>query len=75
MDPLVHGNYPPIMREIVGSRLPSFDAQESKKLQGAFDFIGINHYCPIYVQSYPNNLDQNDRDYLRDVSVKIASKL
>jgi len=28
----------------------------------------------FYVQPYPNNLDMNHRDYLKDVSIKARSK-
>ncbi|XP_020247295.1 beta-glucosidase 31-like isoform X2 [Asparagus officinalis] len=75
MDPLVYGDYPSLMREIAGSRLPSFDAKESKKLKESFDFVGFNHYGVFYVQSYPNNYDKNDRDYIKDLSAKVPNFL
>ncbi|XP_008801184.2 beta-glucosidase 31-like [Phoenix dactylifera] len=71
MDPLVYGTYPAVMKKIVGSRLPSFSAEESKKLKASFDFLGFNHYTVFYLQAGPNNWDRNESDYLRDVSVKL----
>jgi len=38
------------MREILASRLPTFTAEERRKLQNKLDFIGINHYTSIYVK-------------------------
>lgn len=73
MDPLMYGNYPAVMREIVGSRLPSFNAEESKTLKASFDFIGFNHYSVFYVQSYPNNFGKNNRDYVKDISAKLPN--
>ncbi|XP_039113844.1 beta-glucosidase 31-like isoform X1 [Dioscorea cayenensis subsp. rotundata] len=71
MDPLVFGSYPAVMKEIAGSRLPSFTAEESKMLRGSFDYIGLNHYNVFYVKAYPQALDSKRRDYVRDTSVKL----
>ncbi|KAI4346083.1 hypothetical protein L6164_013165 [Bauhinia variegata] len=43
-EPLVTGQYPESMQELVGDRLPKFAGEESKKLKGSYDFIGINYY-------------------------------
>lgn len=50
VDPLVYGDYPPEMRQVVGSRLPTFSGEEQKKLDVKLDFIGINHYTTKYVK-------------------------
>ncbi|CAI6011734.1 unnamed protein product [Closterium sp. NIES-65] len=47
-DPLFRGDYPPSMRQAVGSRLPSFSAAESSLLIGSSDFIGLNFYTAQY---------------------------
>uniref|UniRef100_J3MZ44 4-hydroxy-7-methoxy-3-oxo-3,4-dihydro-2H-1,4-benzoxazin-2-yl glucosidebeta-D-glucosidase n=1 Tax=Oryza brachyantha TaxID=4533 RepID=J3MZ44_ORYBR len=65
MHPLVHGNYPPLMRSRVGARLPSIAASDLEKIRGSFDFIGINHYFVVRVQSSDAN-DQRLRDYFVD---------
>ncbi|XP_077212366.1 beta-glucosidase 31-like isoform X2 [Tasmannia lanceolata] len=72
LDPLVYGDYPAIMRKIVGSRLPSFTEGESKKLKGSFDFIGFNHYLVLYVQDMPAVSDKKQKDYVRDISATIT---
>ncbi|KAH7479639.1 Beta-glucosidase 32 [Phytophthora ramorum] len=42
--PLATGDYPPMMRERVGSRLPNFTDDEAALVKGSYDLIMINHY-------------------------------
>jgi beta-glucosidase len=74
MHPLVHGDYPPVMRKNVGSRLPSFTAEELERVRGSFDYVGFNHYIAVYVKADLSKLDQNLRDYMGDAAVKYDSK-
>ncbi|KAL0926803.1 hypothetical protein M5K25_003055 [Dendrobium thyrsiflorum] len=53
MDPLEYGDYPFSMRSLVKERLPVFSAEESEKLKGSYDFIGLNYYTARYAQSVP----------------------
>ena len=48
LDPIVYGDYPPEMRQLLGSRLPTFSPEERRKLGYKLDFIGINHYTTLY---------------------------
>ncbi|ESQ46378.1 hypothetical protein EUTSA_v10000681mg, partial [Eutrema salsugineum] len=48
LDPLVYGDYPKIMQEIVGDRLPKFTSQESALVRGSLDFLGLNYYVTQY---------------------------
>ncbi|CAN7029101.1 unnamed protein product, partial [Brassica rapa subsp. trilocularis] len=48
LDPLVYGEYPTIMRELVGDRLPKFTPQESDLVKGSLDFLGLNYYVTQY---------------------------
>lgn len=75
LNPLVYGTYPPIMKEIVGSRLPSFSIEESNQLKASFDFLGFNHYNVYYLKGDPNFLDKSDRDYVGDVGINISTFL
>lgn len=43
-DPVYKGDYPDVMREVVGDRLPRFTAAEQELLKGSSDFFGLNHY-------------------------------
>jgi beta-glucosidase len=73
IDPLAFGDYPPVMKKIVGSRLPAFTKQESEMLRGAYDFIGLNHYSSLYIMDDSNNTYSGPRDYTADTFVKISS--
>ncbi|PKA65103.1 putative inactive beta-glucosidase 14 [Apostasia shenzhenica] len=50
LDPLILGDYPSEMREILGPRLPTFSSDEKKKLQNKLDFVGVNHYSTKYAR-------------------------
>lgn len=54
MDPLTKGEYPKSMRSMLGNRLPEFSKEESKKLKGSFDFLGLNYYSSFYAAYAPN---------------------
>lgn len=43
-DPIWKGDYPQIMRDRCGSRLPTFSDAERALLRGSSDFFGVNHY-------------------------------
>ncbi|WFB35904.1 GH1 family beta-glucosidase [Kiritimatiellota bacterium B12222] len=47
-DPVFFGDYPQIMREELGDRLPTFTPEQSAMLKGSTDFIGLNHYSTHY---------------------------
>ncbi|XP_042452484.1 beta-glucosidase 18-like [Zingiber officinale] len=53
LDPIIRGDYPPEMRQILGSRLPKFSGSDKRKLQSKLDFIGINHYTSLYAKDCP----------------------
>lgn len=42
--PHLQGDYPTVMRERVGNRLPRFTAEQQRMLKGSCDFFGLNHY-------------------------------
>ncbi|CAL1391177.1 unnamed protein product [Linum trigynum] len=52
-EPLTSGSYPQSMRTLVGKRLPEFTKQQSKKIRGSFDFIGMNYYTASYAVDTP----------------------
>ncbi|WCJ42049.1 beta glucosidase 43 [Euphorbia peplus] len=49
--PIVYGEYPKTMQEIVGKRLPKFTKKEVKMVKGSFDFVGINQYTTYYISN------------------------
>ncbi|XP_038688812.1 uncharacterized protein LOC119987970 [Tripterygium wilfordii] len=50
LDPIIYGQYPPEMTEVLGSILPGFSGTDMQKLKQGLDFIGINHYSSYFVQ-------------------------
>lgn len=54
LDPVIHGDYPEIMKKKVGNRLPSFTPEQSKMLKNSSDFIGINYYTARYIAHLPH---------------------
>jgi beta-glucosidase len=47
-DPVYKGDYPQVMKERLGNRLPSFTAEQKALLKGSSDFFGLNHYTTMY---------------------------
>ncbi|XP_075499954.1 beta-glucosidase 13-like [Primulina tabacum] len=55
VNPLVYGEYPMIMREILGNRLPEFTNDQTTLLKGSFDFLGLNYYTGNYAAHVPSS--------------------
>ncbi|KAL0346884.1 UNVERIFIED_CONTAM: Oleuropein beta-glucosidase [Sesamum calycinum] len=51
--PIVTGDYPPVMRDRVGNRLPKFTPNEVKTVKGSYDFLGINYYTTNWAAYKP----------------------
>lgn len=47
-DPVYKGDYPAVMKERLGDRLPSFSLEEQQMIKGTSDFFGLNHYTTMY---------------------------
>lgn len=47
-DPVYKGDYPEVMKERLGRRLPDFTLEEKKLLLNSSDFFGLNHYTTMY---------------------------
>ncbi|DAZ94720.1 TPA: hypothetical protein N0F65_012673 [Lagenidium giganteum] len=44
LKPIVSGEYPAIMRERAGDRLPTFSSEEQALVKGSYDLFMLNHY-------------------------------
>jgi beta-glucosidase len=66
-DPIAYGEYPRIMREFVGDRLPKFTDDERAQLIGSYDFWGLNHYSTRYVRYKPRDA-QGEKNNLKRIS-------
>ena len=51
-DPIYKGDYPKVMKERLGDRLPSFTSEEKQLIKGSSDFFGLNHYTTMYASHY-----------------------
>ncbi|KAK4280720.1 hypothetical protein QN277_012304 [Acacia crassicarpa] len=49
LHPIVYGEYPKTIQNIVGERLPKFTQEEVKIVKGSMDFVGINQYTTYYM--------------------------
>ncbi|ONK79033.1 uncharacterized protein A4U43_C01F2180 [Asparagus officinalis] len=72
MDPLTEGEYPVIMRELVGDRLPKFTEEQSEIVKGSFDFIGLNYYSTNYVSNLPVLSNNVHASYNSDLHVNVT---
>ncbi|CAN1353262.1 Beta-glucosidase 11 [Linum perenne] len=70
-EPLVHGDYPEIMKRNVGSRLPTFTSEESELVKGAFDFMGLIHYMELQVKDNSMSLNMEVRDFNADMGARL----
>nr|XP_011470462.1 PREDICTED: beta-glucosidase 17-like [Fragaria vesca subsp. vesca] len=52
-NPIFHGDYPAVMKSLVGDRLPKFTEAESKQIKGSLDFLGLNYYTAYYTVDEP----------------------
>lgn len=60
MDPLVFGKYPDEMTSLItDGRLPTFTPEETKMVNGSFDYLGLNHYSSSFVWDNPNSTGGN----------------
>ncbi|XP_038905760.1 beta-glucosidase 11-like isoform X3 [Benincasa hispida] len=73
LHPLVFGDYPNLMKDIVGLRMPIFTKAEKELVKGSCDFIGIIYYYRIHVKDKPPSQILETRDYHADVAVQLLS--
>jgi len=73
LHPLVYGEYPKTMQNIVGDRLPKFTTDEIKMVKGSIDYVGINHYTTSYAYDHLSKLKA--LAYQQDQNCGFASKI
>ncbi|KAJ4906516.1 Beta-glucosidase 8 [Raphanus sativus] len=69
LHPLVFGDYPNVMRRIVGKRLPCFSEEESYLVKDSSDFLGVIHYTTTYTTADLSSPSQ--RDFLSDMAASM----
>ncbi|CAA7049474.1 unnamed protein product [Microthlaspi erraticum] len=67
--PLVYGQYPKdMLQEIDPRRLKPFSPEESKKLKGSLDFVGLNYYGTFFSTPLAN-VNSSQISYMSDMRV------
>ncbi|XP_020524845.1 beta-glucosidase 24 isoform X1 [Amborella trichopoda] len=69
LEPASRGDYPAVMREYVGNRLPNFSKEEKEIVNGSYDFIGINYYTASYAFDLQSLHPTPPIDYFMDTHV------
>ncbi len=65
-DPIFFGDYPEMMRQRVGERLPKFTEEQKKLLKGSLDFFAFNHYSSFLVAE---GTAEDNETYWDDINV------
>ncbi|XP_031261810.1 disease resistance protein RGA2-like [Pistacia vera] len=69
LHPITYGEYPRIMQDIVGDRLPKFTEAEVQMVKGSIDLVGINVYTGFYMMDPPwpkSNITSYQNDWNRN---------
>ena len=72
MNPLINSDYPHNIRSLIGNRLLKFSKEQSKIVNGSFDFIGLNYDTSRYA-AYAPQLEAGNASYLTDSLMKLLS--
>ncbi|KAH7516045.1 hypothetical protein FEM48_Zijuj10G0092800 [Ziziphus jujuba var. spinosa] len=72
MNPIVYGEYPRTMQEIVGDRLPKFTEGQVKIVKGSADIVGVNMYTSSYMLDPHYTTKPKDLSYQMDWNAGLA---
>ena len=62
-DPIYFGDYPKVMRERLGERLPEFSKEDREMILGSSDFFGLNHYSTLMASNSKEGEDSKNEVY------------
>lgn len=60
LDPIYYGDYPKVMREKIGDRLPEFSEEDIELLRNSVDFVGLNHYTTRFIAHASESPEESD---------------
>ncbi|KAH7542139.1 hypothetical protein FEM48_Zijuj02G0041600 [Ziziphus jujuba var. spinosa] len=60
LNPIYFGEYPEVMCEILGDRLPKFTEEDKELLKNSVDFIGLNHYTSRFIAYVKESPEESD---------------
>lgn len=75
LHPIIYGEYPKSMQEIVQARLPKFTEEEIKMVKGSIDYVGINQYTAYYMFDPHLPKQEKPTRYQSDWNAGFACKL
>jgi len=70
-EPIFKGDYPEIMKKIVGDRLPKFTYEQKLKVKYSIDFFAVNHYYSYMVKDGGYS---TKKSYWSDINVTTSYK-
>lgn len=68
-DPVYNGDYPQVMKDHAGAKLPAFTDEEKAMLKGSSDFFGLNTYSTMFAEHCP---DSGDGGFFADQQVRLS---
>jgi len=68
-DPVYKGDYPQVMKEFAGRKLPAFTEVEKAMLKGSSDFFGLNTYSTMHAEQAK---DAGDGGFFADQRVALS---
>ncbi|CAI5515906.1 unnamed protein product [Closterium sp. Naga37s-1] len=81
LDPLFSGDYPAVMKQRVGGRLPCFTWEQQQQLKGSLDFVGVNHYTSKFGRESEESgsaaaavSGEDEGDHFKDQGVEILGE-
>lgn len=74
VDPIIYGDYPKIMRSLVGNRLPKFSDEESRVVKGSIDFLGVNYYSARFAEDAITRSSSFEFSYSTDNHVNLTTE-
>ncbi|XP_041021195.1 beta-glucosidase 42 [Juglans microcarpa x Juglans regia] len=60
LHPICYGEYPNVMRERLGERLPKFSEEDKELIRNSIDFLGLNHYTSRFIAYVKDSPDEGD---------------
>ncbi|XP_010908751.2 beta-glucosidase 4 isoform X2 [Elaeis guineensis] len=80
LDPIFFGNYPAVMHERLGDKLPKFSDAHKELLRNSLDFVGLNHYTTRFIAHTQNTkeihfyqVQEMDRIGMDDEDIETAA--
>ncbi|XP_018832863.1 beta-glucosidase 42 [Juglans regia] len=60
LHPICYGEYPNVMHERLGERLPKFSEEDKELIRNSIDFVGLNHYTSRFIAYVKDSPDEGD---------------